>query len=87
VKLIKLSDVRKKRKREEKEQHTKMYQDYLERIYGHTLSAVEETDFRRLSTGGQISEVLYRLRIAIETTLVPWATDEEVEAHNKKKSQ
>ncbi len=87
MKLIKLSGVRKKRKREEKEQHTKMYQDYLERIYGHTLSVVEETDFRRLSTGGQISEVLYRLRIAIETTLVPWATDEEVEAHNKKKSQ
>ncbi len=64
-----------------------MYQDYLERIYGHTLSVVEETDFRRLSTGDQISEVLYRLRMAIETTLVPWATADEVEAHNKKKSQ
>ncbi len=87
MKLIKLSDVRKKRKREEKEQQTKMYHDYLDRIYGHTLSAVEETDFRRLSTGEQISEVLYRLRMAIEITLVPWATADEVEAHNKKKSQ
>ena len=46
VNVIKLSDARKKRK---KEQQTKLFQDAHERIYGRSLNANEETDFARLS--------------------------------------
>ena len=56
----------------------------LEWLYQRKLTAVEKTAFAKLSEGDQISEVMHRFRIADETNLVPWASDEEVEVWNKK---
>ena len=81
VNVVKLSDARKKR---EKEERTKSFQDSLERIYGRPLSANEETNFAKLSEDEQIDELLYRGRIVTGTNLVPWASDEEVEAWHQK---
>ena len=79
--VVKLSVARKKR---EQEKQTKEFRGWLEEIYGRPLRANEKIGLAELSYEEQIDELIYRFRIADTTNLVPWASDEEVEAWNKK---
>ena len=82
--VVKLSVARKKREKREKEQQTKLFQGYFETLYWRSLTANEKKIIAGMSEDELIDELIYRHRIAEETNLVPWASDEEVEAWNQK---
>jgi predicted transcriptional regulator len=79
--IIELASVREKKRRVE---ITKKGLRTLEGFYQRCLTADEEESFAMLSEDDQIAELIYRVNIAYRTNLAPWATDEEVEAYNKK---
>ena len=79
--VVELSVARKKRKNE---QRAELYHGYFEEIYQRPLTPSEKKFISGLFEDEQIDELIYRCRIANETNLVPWASDEEVEAWTQK---
>ena len=72
------------RKKLENEQRAELFHGYFEEVYQRPLTPSEKRFISGLSEDEQIDELIYRCRIADGTNLVPWASDEEVEAWHKK---